>query len=451
MKFVCHSCSAKYSISDDKISGGTFRVQCKRCGETLVLRDGAAQPPAHDLQPEEPGLRSQRNENSVLFSLRDTSQVAGVLTVGGASTPSQSTGPARASTVRTEGSGLLDIQRLAASYQSSAAQDSAPDGDSAVPIQIADDYTPPAFVLPRPPTEHGPDRRIVWGLFSAAGSLVVASVVLALVLMGRADRPGHESGDVEPSAATVAASTTTDDASQGSAPGTPAAIPDPSASPAPDTTPESTDSAPVAVAANPASENPASQVEPGGTQKARERERSSRRDRSRRDRSRQDRSSRSDRTPDRTSTDRTGTDRTGTDVASRPDSGDAASCMDEIACELADRPPACCARYKRSSSDRADSSHDSTRAGSLPDTLDRAAIMKGINGARSKVRACSSSDPARGKVMVRLKVAGNGRVEKASIKETPSDALGRCVVRAMSSARFARSKKGMSFNYPFLF
>ncbi len=38
MKIVCESCQAKYSIADEKVAGKVFKIRCKRCGTTIVVR-----------------------------------------------------------------------------------------------------------------------------------------------------------------------------------------------------------------------------------------------------------------------------------------------------------------------------------------------------------------------------------------------------------------------------
>ncbi len=38
MKIVCDSCSAKYSIADEKVAGRVFKIRCKKCGSAIVVR-----------------------------------------------------------------------------------------------------------------------------------------------------------------------------------------------------------------------------------------------------------------------------------------------------------------------------------------------------------------------------------------------------------------------------
>src|SRR4051812_29150719 len=48
MKIVCQSCSAKYSIADDKVQGKkVFKIKCKKCGEDILVRgEGDAPAPS---------------------------------------------------------------------------------------------------------------------------------------------------------------------------------------------------------------------------------------------------------------------------------------------------------------------------------------------------------------------------------------------------------------------
>ena len=37
MKVSCQSCSAKYTIADEKVSGRIVKIRCKKCGATIVV------------------------------------------------------------------------------------------------------------------------------------------------------------------------------------------------------------------------------------------------------------------------------------------------------------------------------------------------------------------------------------------------------------------------------
>ncbi|MFO0554243.1 MAG: zinc-ribbon domain-containing protein [Polyangiaceae bacterium] len=42
MKITCHSCAAKYTVSDEKVQGKTVKMKCRKCGATIVV-GGSAQ------------------------------------------------------------------------------------------------------------------------------------------------------------------------------------------------------------------------------------------------------------------------------------------------------------------------------------------------------------------------------------------------------------------------
>jgi predicted Zn finger-like uncharacterized protein len=44
MRIVCDNCSAKYQISDDKVRNKVFKIRCKKCSHTIVVRAGAQGP-----------------------------------------------------------------------------------------------------------------------------------------------------------------------------------------------------------------------------------------------------------------------------------------------------------------------------------------------------------------------------------------------------------------------
>ena len=38
MKFLCGNCKAKYQIADEKISGRTLRMKCRRCNHDIIIK-----------------------------------------------------------------------------------------------------------------------------------------------------------------------------------------------------------------------------------------------------------------------------------------------------------------------------------------------------------------------------------------------------------------------------
>lgn len=43
MKITCHSCGAKYTVSDDKIQGKTVKMKCRKCSATIVVGNAQAE------------------------------------------------------------------------------------------------------------------------------------------------------------------------------------------------------------------------------------------------------------------------------------------------------------------------------------------------------------------------------------------------------------------------
>ncbi len=65
MKITCHACDAKYTIADEKVTGRTVKIKCKKCGATIVV---AADPSAatgapgyaEQAPPEDDGMMATR-------------------------------------------------------------------------------------------------------------------------------------------------------------------------------------------------------------------------------------------------------------------------------------------------------------------------------------------------------------------------------------------------------
>lgn len=127
----------------------------------------------------------------------------------------------------------------------------------------------------------------------------------------------------------------------------------------------------------------------------------------------------------------------------------AAECLDEVACLLASNPPACCTRAPSSQPRQAQAATPREDDPALPDRLDRAAIQAGIAQVRGRVAACERHGT--GTVSLSVRVDGDGRVSAVEVKSSPSQALATCAAEAVEDARFARSRSGQRFVYPFVF
>ena len=110
-----------------------------------------------------------------------------------------------------------------------------------------------------------------------------------------------------------------------------------------------------------------------------------------------------------------------------------AACIDEVACLIADKPPACCLQYGRDKQ------------------LDRAAIKAGMAAVRTKIAACGTKHASTGAVKIKVKVAPAGHVSSASVEQAPNKPLGSCIADQVRQARFKATRGGATFVYPFVF
>jgi len=85
--------------------------------------------------------------------------------------------------------------------------------------------------------------------------------------------------------------------------------------------------------------------------------------------------------------------------------------------------------------------------------LGRAEIKAGMDKVKADVDACGQAyTKVKGIVKVRVVVAPDGHVEKASFYVSPDRALGACVASAIQhKASFATSAHGATFEYPYVF
>lgn len=51
MKFLCPNCKAKYQIADEKVSGRTLRMDCRRCGHNITIRADMRIDEAEEVEP----------------------------------------------------------------------------------------------------------------------------------------------------------------------------------------------------------------------------------------------------------------------------------------------------------------------------------------------------------------------------------------------------------------
>jgi predicted Zn finger-like uncharacterized protein len=67
MKFLCPNCKAKYQISDEKISGRTLKMDCRRCNHPIVIRGDAM---AAEVEPAPPSSAGRSTPGTALPARR---------------------------------------------------------------------------------------------------------------------------------------------------------------------------------------------------------------------------------------------------------------------------------------------------------------------------------------------------------------------------------------------
>jgi TonB family protein len=323
-----------------------------------------------------------------------------------------------------EGSGLLDIRRIARAYTDDAGSRPQPrPGDEWASI------TPVGQVLPhlvpaRPATSS--TNPLMWGLAGIASVVAIAAVALVLVLVKsqstpRAAAPGVLSSESPGSTA-------------------PAESPEPEATTAVATLDRPAENAghePVAdtpARAEPESTPTRTEKVAAKADKADKADKAKKADKAARAAARAEKAEKAARAEKAAK-------------AARSDRGEQR--LDEVGCLLAAEPPAYCQRYTKASRparQRADEARSD-----LPARPSQNAIRKGMDSVRRAVTSCGASHAGGGQVKLSIKVGSDGEIASVSVKESPNDALGRCVASAARKASFPESQKGITFSYPFIF
>ncbi|CAN5510308.1 hypothetical protein BH11MYX1_BH11MYX1_40620 [soil metagenome] len=114
---------------------------------------------------------------------------------------------------------------------------------------------------------------------------------------------------------------------------------------------------------------------------------------------------------------------------------------DEVSCVLEKYARSCCARYKPV---------ETFKPGQT-DVLDKVMVKQGIEGVKPRVIACGEKFAAKGTVKIAVSVAPAGGVKDTSVADAPDPELGKCVAQALRAATFAKTTKGGTFTYPFVF
>jgi hypothetical protein len=121
---------------------------------------------------------------------------------------------------------------------------------------------------------------------------------------------------------------------------------------------------------------------------------------------------------------------------------------DEVYCVLMNYQGACCTKFRPAGMPVPT---EPAPPSTLPETLDRAAISKGIAAVKARVANCGRRTEVSGVVKVRVRVGGDGRVTNVEITEATDAMLGACVAGEVRKAVFPQTQLGGSFGYPFVF
>lgn len=455
--FAAHTAKAEPAADEDDgandLFGARTAAKAPSAGDELFGAGGKSSPGS---TPRVSNLKSQRSENSVLFSLNNLAALASDAPKATAA-PASSPGAAQAG--GGEGSGLIDIRSMASAYHHQGQKAGAAKPGSNIgsmddlPVFSTAAFTEPAAIIPTIGAPRS-SNKMIYVLAAAVAALTIIAAVLIVVLLKDKPEPTVASGTVgadsmdtggsarptgstEPSGSQVAAADPTP--AGGTAPVADKPAEPPPANPPAEVPPVKPADAPAdkPVADKPVVDKPADKPADKPTKPA-------------------DKADKSDRTA------RSSTEKPSKPEPEKPEPAKAdkpvatGGCMDEVQCLLADKPPACCSRYGKSGSSKPASGGGGGGGGgggnsNLPDALTKSDISEGVGKVRSRVDGCAAKSSAKGTVKVSVKVSGGGTVSSVTVKESPDPGLASCVQAAMQKATFTKTQNGGSFSYPFIF
>lgn len=411
---------ASAGAGSDLFGGGDPSVG-DHTGEIAMSKEAEAQ------------LKGQRNENSVLFSLGNLAALAS--DAPKAAAPSPASSPGVSNTGGSEGSGLIDIRSMASVYLADKSVAPTP----GVGVGSADDlpvFSTSAFESASPllmPTQSsGGDKKMLYTLFGIIAALVVAAAVLIVIVLGGDDdktvaanteTAGKVTGDENPETP----ATTDPNAPETGTDPTETEVPVETGNPS-ETTPATTD--PKGETDKPSEEPKKAEVKAAASRPEKPLSRSEKRALAKKEKA------------DRERAKREKANRTVTPAKEKPSSG---GTCDEITC-LVEPNKACCKKYAKKSNNSSSSSSNSN----LPDKLTKSDVKSGIGRVKGRVSSCGDKHNGRGIVTVKIKISGSGKVTSAAASGGNSG-LRSCVSSAVKRAKFAKTQKGGSVNYPFRF
>jgi predicted Zn finger-like uncharacterized protein len=397
---------------------------------------GASEPMAAAApEPVDERLTGQRNENSVLFSLNNLASLASDSPKAASPSPSPSPGsggggaPApQPGSAQQDGSGLIDIRAMASMYMGDSGGAQPAHGGGSIddlPVFSQPSIAAASPVL-MPVAAPANSNKVMVGLIAGIGALVLVAVVL-LILVLRGDEKevsaSNQADQTDNSAASNAAKNTepgegdTDKAGDGDGDKSGDADGDGDKSGDGDE-----------AAAKAAEKEGAGRTEPKADKpKQPERKETARERRERIKKERAEREERKRKEAERRKAE-----------ADKPDTSSKGGC-DEITC-LVDSSKACCRKSGRASGGNSGGNSN------LPDRPTKAQVRSGMGRVSGTVKSCGKRSGFSGKVRVRIRISGSGRVSSANASGGPG-AVNSCVSRAVKGARFPKTQSGLSFTY----
>jgi predicted Zn finger-like uncharacterized protein len=365
-------------------------------------------------------MTGQRNENSVLFSLNNLQALAtGGGGAGKSSAPEPRPGFANS---QTEGSGLIDIRAMAASTLAASPSSPGPSGskDDLPGLGNAPVFSPMAAPILMPAAPSGPPKWM-WAILGVGVMAVLGIVVVGILLLTR--KP-------EPAVAALPAGTV---AAPAGAVGQPAA-----ATPAAGTPAAAAAGTPAAAAGTPSAavaQNDKTEESKKHSAKSAPKEHGTK-------------LAKAETAP--SSPKAEAAPKSEAPAAPAPKKGKR-DALDDLLNDASpeSKPSAKKAAAREESSGGGSSSADE----SLPETLDRGAIVAGMAKVKSRVSGCNDQYHVPGTVNVALTISGSGRISSAAVTgQFAGTPTGDCVARAVKTASFPRFRgANVSIVYPYAF
>lgn len=365
---------------------------------------------------DEAAMTGARNENSVLFSLKNLQALATGSGDQGAPDPNDATGFANG-----EGSGLIDIRALASANQTAAPPKATEDNKDELLSLTSQGGTFGGLGSPMmapPPDESSGNNRSILYASILGGALLIAAAVVAVGVINRPAAPTANAAVAPVAPAGSLAPLSPPGTANGVALGA-TATPPPEAQEVQRAAPPSEGE--LAAAANARAEAEADEADESADRRA-----ARRATRRNRNRSQRDEAPAAESAPSRSS--------------SAP-SRDRRRSNDSIEDLLAEAVGKGGGRAQPAAAQP-----DPTA--NLPDKPARDEVMEAMNSVRSAVGACSNGES--GVAFANVTVAGKtGRVINATI-EGPTGSVGSCIARAVRKARFPRFKsETFKVKFPF--